>query len=216
MDQLKNINIYSYLALGDSYTIGEGVPFEDNFPSRTVELLKEEGILFEAPEIVAKTGWTTSELLDGISDAELRDEYDFVSLLIGVNNQYRCLDIADFSEEFEILLHEALEFTGDRTERVVVLSIPDWSVTPFAKINLPDKTNRDITIARKEIEVYNAVCALICRKYKIDFIDITPGTQLAGDNPDMLVADGLHPSAKVYASWAETLSEHFKRKILTP
>lgn len=124
---------HSLLCLGDSYTIGEGVPLHQSFPYQTVQLLRSEGAHFHAPEIVAKTGWTSFELAEHILHTRLNDHYDFVTLLIGVNNQYRGLSVDDFKPDFEFLLKKAIHFAHNDVNRVIVLSIPDWSATPFAK-----------------------------------------------------------------------------------
>ena len=123
---------YTYLALGDSYTIGEGLPMQDNFPYQTVQLLSESGYSVEIPTIVAKTGWTTDELQRAIGSHILQTRYDFVSLLIGVNNQYRGTGLEEYAKQFEELLQQAIQFAGN-SSHVFVFSIPDWGVTPFAE-----------------------------------------------------------------------------------
>ncbi len=124
---------YSYLALGDSYTIGENVPIYDSFPYKTVQLLRKAGYSFYAPEIVAKTGWTTDELQTGIASNKLLPQYDIVSLLIGVNNQYRARSLQEYTQQFEALLQQAIGFANNKHTHVFVLSIPDWGVTPLPK-----------------------------------------------------------------------------------
>jgi len=126
---------YKYLALGDSYTIGEQVPLHDSFPYQTIQILREvhgNKHEFHAPEIIAKTGWTTDELDAQIIQTQFLSEYDFVSLLIGVNNQYRGRSVENYKSEFHALLKKAIQFAGHRSNRVFVLSIPDWGITPFA------------------------------------------------------------------------------------
>ena len=122
---------FTYLALGDSYTIGESVALHQSFPYQTVQLLRKNGLHFHAPEIVAQTGWTSFELAEHLLHTSLNDTYDFVTLLIGVNNQYRGLGIEDYHNNFEFLLKKSLHYTSDKPERVIVLSIPDWTATPF-------------------------------------------------------------------------------------
>ncbi len=129
---MNNSNQKNYLALGDSYTIGESVPIAESFPYQTVQLLRKAGYFFQAPEIIAKTGWTTDELQQGIKNSRLLPAYDIVSLLVGVNNQYRERSSAEYSADFENLLENAIRFANGKRDRVYVLSIPDWSVTPFA------------------------------------------------------------------------------------
>jgi lysophospholipase L1-like esterase len=197
---------YNYLALGDSYTIGESVPLAENFPSQTVQLLRKNGFNFNDPEIVAKTGWTTDELQTAISNHHFKLRYDFVSLLIGVNNQYRGRSVAEYATEFESLLKQAIQFAGNDTSHVVVLSIPDWGVAPFAA-----SSNRE-KIA-EEIDGYNAANKEINLKYKVHYIDITPGTRQAATDNTLLAADGLHYSGKEYKRWAEEVVEYFKPRM---
>lgn len=187
--------IYTYLALGDSYTIGEKVAPEENFPNQVVQLLLQEKLDFRMPDIVAKTGWTTDELQAGIEKANLKKDYDFVSLLIGVNNQYRGKKVADYIPEFETLLRQAIAFTGNKPEKVIVLSIPDWSVTPFA-----DGSNRKKIAS--EIDEFNKANKEIADKYKVHYIDITPGSRKAAKDSSLLAEDELHPSGKEYKRWA--------------
>lgn len=187
---------YTLLALGDSYTIGEKVPAKENFPNQAVHILREKGFDFKSPKIVAKTGWTTDELQTGIKKTRFRKHYDFVTLLIGVNNQYRGRKAADYIPEFESLLKQAIQFAGNDTSHVIVLSIPDWGITPFAK-------GRDSKRIAAEINEYNAANKLITLKYNVQYIDITPGTREASADPSLLTTDGLHPSGKEYARWAE-------------
>lgn len=190
---------YSYLALGDSYTIGEGVPVYENFPYQTVQLLRKAGYNLYAAEIVAKTGWTTDELQTGIATSHLLVNYDLVSLLIGVNNQYRGRSIPEYAQQFEALLQQAIDYAGKQADHVFVLSIPDWGVTPFAN-------GRDgITIAQ-EIDAFNAVNKMLAEKYAVNYIDITPGTRLAAHDTSLLAADQLHYSQKEHALWAMKLA----------
>lgn len=190
---------YSYLALGDSYTIGEGLPIYESFPYQTVQLLRKAGHSLYAAEIVAKTGWTTDELQTGINNSRLLASYDMVSLLIGVNNQYRGRSLEEYTQQFEALLQQAIGFAGKQSAHVFVLSIPDWGVTPFAN------GKNSATIAH-EIDAFNAVNRFIAEKYSVNYIDITPGTRLAANDPSLLAADQLHPSGKEYGRWAEKLS----------
>ena len=190
--------VYSYLALGDSYTIGEGVPIYESFPYLTVQGLRKAGYTLYAAEIVAQTGWTTDELQAGISNSRLLPSYDLVSLLIGVNNQYRGRSLPEYTQQFEALLQQAIAFAGHQATHVFVLSIPDWGVTPFAK----EKNSATIT---HEIDSFNAVNRLFAEKYAVHYIDITPGSRLAAHDPSLLAADQLHPSGKEYALWAAKL-----------
>ena len=197
---------YSYLALGDSYTIGESVPLTDNFPNQTVSLVKSGGVDFKPAEIVAQTGWTTDELQNRINNYTFKPPYDIVTLLIGVNNQYRGRSVENYKPEFEKLLKQAIQFAGNKADHVIVLSIPDWGVTPFA-------SGRDRDQIASEIDAYNAANKLISDQYKVHYIDITPWTREAANDISLLANDGLHPSAKEYKRWAEKLSEKIKAII---
>ena len=189
-----------YLALGDSYTIGESVPLEKNFPHQVAALLRKEKINIEDPAIVAKTGWTTDELQDQLSRVRLAVPFDFVTLLIGVNNQYRGRSEKEYAQQFEELLQQAIGYAADKPNHVIVLSIPDWGVTPFAK-------DRDKDKIAQEIDAFNAINKKIAKKYKVHYIDITPSTREAANDKTLVADDGLHPSAKDYARWAENVKE---------
>lgn len=199
-------NTYTYLALGDSYTIGEKVKNTENFPNQVVTLLREKGLEFKEPIIVAKTGWTTDELQAGIKKAKLQQHYDFVTLLIGVNNQYREREVADYIPQFESLLKKALTYTHNNPRHVIVLSIPDWGVTPFAE-------GRDRKQIASQIDEYNAANKLVAEKYKVHYINITPGTREAANDKELLAADGLHPSGKEYAKWAKEVAAIIKSEL---
>ena len=195
----------AYLALGDSYTIGESLPLEDNFPHQTVALLRKKGISITAPEIVAKTGWTTDELMDAITKRSLKSSYDYVSLLIGVNNQYRGRDIVIYQKEFDQLLQQAIQFAGGNPEHVYVLSIPDWGATPFAE-------GRDRAKITSEIDQFNVANLKIAQQYKVHYIEITAGTREAKQDLSLVAEDKLHPSKKEYARWADKLSRAIEQR----
>ncbi len=197
---------FSYLALGDSYTIGESVPLHEGFPYQVVQRLRKKGLHFHAPEVVAKTGWTSFELADHILHTQLNEHYDFVSLLIGVNNQYRGLSVSDFTTDFEYLLKKAIYFAGNKPEKVIVLSIPDWGVTPFA-------AERDAATIAKEIDAFNKVCEDTVKKLGGHFIDITTQTRLAKNDESLLASDKLHYSAKSHAVWAEKVASMIERNL---
>lgn len=189
-----------YLALGDSYTIGESVPETERWPNQLARLLEtslrsggiEGGI---EVTIIARTGWTTSELWQGIQDEDVEPPYDLVSLLIGVNNQYRGYDINEYREEFKFLLEKSIEYADGKPDRVIVLSIPDWGVTPFA-------TGRDRAQISAEINAFNAVNLDESQKAGVHYVDVTPVSREAVNNPSLIAGDGLHPSAEMYAEWA--------------
>jgi lysophospholipase L1-like esterase len=216
----------SYLALGDSYTIGEGVTADARWTHQLSAALRGEGIALHDPRTIARTGWTTDELsaaLDAFDVAvvgaasaaspcfsavpnELAAEaaptklrpYDLVSLAIGVNNQYRGRDASNYREEFEALLLRAIGFAGGRAERVVVLSIPDWGATRFGA-----GSGRDLARVSAELDAYNAAARAICDRLGAAFVDITPLSREHGDDGAMLAADGLHPGPAMYARWAQ-------------
>ena len=188
-----------FLALGDSYTIGESVPVYQSFPYQTVQLLRKNGMAVHAAEIVAKTGWTTDELMAGIGKTVFEKEYDIVTLLIGVNNQYRGKPADAYAIEFETLLNKAIAFAAGKKKQVFVLSIPDWGATPFAE-------GRDRKKIATEIDVFNSINKKITEARGIKYISITEGTREAPSNPQLVAKDGLHPSGDDYARWAEKLS----------
>ena len=197
---------YSYLALGDSYTIGEQVPFAENFPNQTVQILSSSGLAFYAAEIIAKTGWTTDELSNAIKNTSILEKYDIVSLLIGVNNQFRGRSATEFKTEFEHLLQKAIQFSGNRPYRVVVLSIPDWGVTPFAE-------GRDKKQTADEIDVYNDICKRSATAFKTHFINITTSHREDGNKTEFLASDGLHPSGKEYKKWAAEFADVISKAL---
>ena len=186
----------SYLALGDSYTIGEGVPEFGRWPVQLARSLRNDGIPMSEPRIVAQTGWSTDELDAAIDTALVFPEYDLVSLLIGVNNQYRGRDAEEYRVQFAGLLERAIHFAQGRRERVLVLSIPDWGVTPFGQAS-----GRDTARIAAELDAYNAAAAAECARRGVAFVDITAASRSPGDPPDRLAPDGLHPSARAYADW---------------
>ena len=200
---------YSYLALGDSYTIGQSVEASENFPNQIYRLLKDQSLDFEPARIVATTGWTTDELDRGITEAKnngtLLSSYNFVSLLIGVNDQYRGRSVDSYKPAFEDLLKRAIHLAGDSTAHVVVISIPDWGVTPFAN-------GRDRDKIAKEIDAYNLANKQISQRYNVEYIDITPWTREAASDLSLIATDGLHPSGKEYKRWAERIADFFKKR----
>ncbi len=185
-----------YLALGDSYTIGEGVEPDGRWPVQLARALREEGLPLGDPWIIATTGWTTDELSEAIDAAEPLGTFDFVSLLIGVNNQYRGRAVDEYRVQFDALLARATGFAAGRSGRVLVLSIPDWGVTPFAV-----QSGRDRDLVAAELDAYNAAARDACAARGIAFVDITPASRALGGAQAMLADDGLHPSAAMYAEW---------------
>lgn len=185
-----------FLALGDSYTIGEGVPAAERWPSQLVRTLRERGVSIADPELVAQTAWTTDELSDAIDGVNPRGPYDMVSLLIGVNDQYRSRPVAGFAAEFTALVARAIAFAGGAPGRLLVLSIPDWGATPFA-------AGRDRTLIAREIEEYNQAARAIAGAAGARWADVTESSRAMLAEPHLVTADGLHPTGEMYRRWAE-------------
>lgn len=197
--QDTTVKIFTYLALGDSYTIGQSVPEDDRFPNQAARLLATDGITVAPPRIIAKTGWTTDELEAALGNANVTDTFSIVTLLIGVNNQYRGRSVSEYKTEFTRLLKQAIHFAGDHADRVVVLSIPDWSTVPFA-------VGRDTQQIAADIDAFNAVNKNVSKKFKVHYINITPDTRKAAQDPSLVASDGLHYSGKGMAVWAGKLA----------
>ena len=189
-----------FLALGDSYTIGEGVAEDGRWPVQLASRLRERGVPIAAPEIVARTGWTTDELGAAMDAHAFRPPYALVTLLIGVNNQYRGRDLADYRNEFRTLLERAIALAGQRPQHVIVVSIPDWGVTRFGR-----GSGRDTGRIARELDAYNAANAEIAKMLHVGYADVTDLSRAGADRADMLVGDGLHPSAAMYAQWARRM-----------
>ncbi|MBD0259674.1 MAG: SGNH/GDSL hydrolase family protein [Cytophagales bacterium] len=189
---------YSFLSLGDSYTIGESVAEQDRWSVQLAALLREKGVDVAPPDVIARTGWTTAELAEAIQKSGNAKTYDLVSLLIGVNDQYRGQPLDRYRAELRELLQTAIRFARGRPDRVIVLSIPDWGVTPFAK-------DRDRAKIAAEIDAFNAVCREEAEKAGMRFCDITPLTRQVHNDPAQVASDGLHYSGKHHRRWAETV-----------
>ncbi len=194
MKQSDKNDTLTYLALGDSYTIGEGVSEKASYPVLLQDSLTASGIDSLDVQIVARTGWTTDELREALDSAQLRPPYDLVTLLIGVNNQYRGRTPESYRPEFVNLLQRAVEYAGGNSEKVIVLSIPDWGVTPFAR-------GRDREQISLEIDAYNAINREESEKAGVAWVDVTPVSREATANPELLASDGLHPSGLMYRLW---------------
>lgn len=200
---------HTLLCLGDSYTIGESVIARENFPNQVIELLRQSKYEFEDAQIIAKTGWTTDELQDAINESQVKESYDFVTLLIGVNNQYRGRSVDEYIPQFESLLKQAIHFANGNPDHVIVLSIPDWGITPFAR-SVPGSSQTQIST---EIDSFNSANKNITESYKVNYLDITPSTRQALDDQSLLAPDGLHPSGKEYAIWAAKVSAIVKSRL---
>ena len=196
-------NAKSYLALGDSYTIGQSVAANERFPAQTVALLKQQGINIAEPVYIAQTGWTTGNLQNAIATQNPSPTYDVVSLLIGVNDQYQRMDTGGYAVRFTQLLEKSIQLAKGKKTNVFVLSIPDYSVTPFVAAG--DKPR-----VRMEIDRFNAINKRITTAYGISYTDITPSTREAENNPALIASDGLHPSGLEYRKWAEMLAPKMK------
>lgn len=200
INPVKSSEPIRYLALGDSYTIGESVPSDQNFPAQLVDLLRVSGVRVSSNKIIAQTGWTTTNLKTAIEAAGLKDTFNLVSLLIGVNNQYQRKDINLYIQEFEQLAERAVAFAGGKKENVFVLSIPDYGYTPFGK-------NNQETIST-EIDNYNAINRRLAAEMGLKYYDITPISRRGLSEPDLVAGDGLHPSAKMYKEWVDVIMNY--------
>ncbi|UOQ99052.1 SGNH/GDSL hydrolase family protein [Hymenobacter sp. 5317J-9] len=188
----------SYLALGDSYTIGEGAAAADRWPTQLAGLLTAQGLAVATPDYIARTGWTTAELQAAIADAKPASSYELVSLLIGVNNQYRGQSLTQYRAEFRALLQQAIGFAGGRSSRVVVLSIPDWGQSPFGQ-----RQGRDPVAIGLEIDQFNAAAQDECRQAHVACVNITDLTRAAAGTSRQFTSDGLHYSGLQMRLWAE-------------
>ncbi len=193
-----------YLALGDSYTIGEALNVEDSWPMQWVHALRANGIDVADPGIIAKTGWTTDELADALDEAEsnntMSPPYDLVSLSIGVNNQYRERNSENYHDEFSSLLKRAIAYAGNKNSHVFVVSIPDWGITEFGQ-----KSGRDLAQIARELDTYNQINREVSKQAGVHWVDISKVTREVGADPEFYAEDGLHPSRALYALWVKEL-----------
>lgn len=200
------LSAQDYLALGDSYTIGESVLESERWPNQLAEVLKGTTLEVETVTIIAKTGWTTAELINGIESKKNTNQYDLVSLLIGVNNQYRGQSLERFETELIQLIKTALKYSKNGAQGVFLVSIPDWGVTPFAK-------DRDVKKIALEIQAFNKVIQKQANEFKLPFIDITSISKEAKTDLSLLAPDELHPSGKMYNFWVQKIK---KELLKTP
>lgn len=196
----------TFLALGDSYTIGQSVEEAERYPVQLAKLLTKDGILVDQPQIIARTGWTTDELAKGIAAANPKGPYDLVTLLIGVNNQFRGRSEDEYKTQFDALLKQAIGFAGGDAKKVVVFSIPDWGVTPFAK-------GTNAAKVAKEIDRFNAINKEATEKAGAKYVDVTPVSRKAATDPTLLAKDGLHPSGSMYAEWCKLALDEAKKAL---
>jgi lysophospholipase L1-like esterase len=190
----------SFLALGDSYTIGEGLPETGRWPVQLAAHLHAQGIAIEGPQVIARTGGTTDELSAAMDDAALHPPYALVTLLIGVNNQYRGRPLDEYRAQFGTLLARAVTLAGHDARRVIVVSIPDWGVTPFAR-----GEGRDALQVAQQIDAFNAAAREAADEAHARFVDVT-GLSRAPDVRGLLTADGLHPSGEQYQRWTDAIA----------
>lgn len=191
-----------YLALGDSYTIGESVAPEERWPVQLAQQLRQQGKDVEGPTIIATTGWRTDNLQNGMTIARLQPEYDLVSLLIGVNNQYQGRPLAQYQTEFEALLREAIRLARGNKANVFVVSIPDYGYTPFGQ-------PRQQKISR-ELDAFNEANRALTEQLGVTYIYITDISRQGLQDPALVAADGLHPSGKMYGLWVARILETWK------
>ena len=200
-----------FLALGDSYTIGEGVAEGERWPAQLVARLRAEGLDLGHPRLVATTGWTTDELASAMQAQPLDPPYDLVSLGIGVNNQYRGRDAANYRSEFADLLDRAIALAGGRPQRVLVVSIPDWGVTRFGAAS-----GRDVAQIARGLDAFNAINREESRRRHVHWADVCAASRRAGAAAEMLAEDGLHPSGRQYARWLDTLLPAARAALSSP
>ncbi len=195
----------SFLALGDSYTVGQGISPQENWPSQLIESLRDGGWQVDAPRVVAGTGWTADELLAALDLERMSRSFDLVSLMIGVNNQYRGGSyLSRFVPDLESLLRSAIGYSGNRPQVVVVLSIPDWGQSPFA-------ADHDRSTIATEIDQLNLQLSAACTRYRVNFVDVTEISRQAAEREGMFATDGLHPSAAQYRLWLPAIQEAVRR-----
>lgn len=194
-----------YLALGDSYTDATAELRKNGWPQQLTMYLAKKNVTFGEPKIVAGPGWTSGKLIEEIKNAELQPPYDLVSLMIGVNNQYRELSIGTFAEELNILIEKSISLAGNHPEKVILISIPDWGVTPFAKLKNKSKI-------AKEIKEFNTIIEKQAKKMNITYIDVTPSSRNMEVNKNLIASDSLHPSKRMYQVWAKKMSKVLLKK----
>lgn len=200
---------FRLLALGDSYTIGQGVEASARWPSQLSERRNGEGMAMSSPEIIARTGWTTRQLLEALDVQKPSGPYDIVTLFIGVNNQFQGRELQEYREEIATLIDRAIALTGGEPSRVMVLSIPDWSHTPFAR----DQNRVQIS---REIDLFNSANREETERAAVTYVDITPVSREASTDHDLVAGDGLHPSEKMYSRWVDVILPEARAMLRSP
>lgn len=194
----------SYLALGDSYTIGESVPTTANFPYQLADSISKSGKAYVSPVIIARTGWRTDQLMEAIESAHLENKYDLVTLLIGVNNEFQGRSIGEYETDFKLLCKKSIELAGNKKKRVIVLSIPDYGFTPYGKANQPRIS--------EQIDSFNASNKRIADSLGLAYVNVTEISRRGLKEPDLVAEDGLHPGMKMYALWVKEIRRKMKDK----
>lgn len=197
------MHIYTYLTLGGSFTVGEDVQLNKSFPYQVVELLRKKGYSFNAPEIIAKTGWTTDELKNAVNSSVLLSKYDFVSLLIGANDQFSERSAVEYKQQLEELVNKTIELASGKKDHVIIMSIPDYSPSSSKWM--------DTGIILKEIEVFNGINKALSIQYKVQYVDVTASSKETRSDDLLITKSGLHSSEKEYSKWAEKIVE-----VITP
>ena len=195
----SSVSKFSFLALGDSYTIGEGVEESKRWPNQFIEIAYEKGLYFEKPKIIAQTGWKTYDLLNAINETNFTKKYDYVSLLIGVNNQFNSRSIYEFEEDLDKIM-DKIDIVRKNNGSTIIISIPDWGYTPFA-----ESYNRD-TISY-EINLFNKSLKNFADKNDIKYVDVTEISRKTLNEDDLLASDNLHPNGLMYFEWAKKIYE---------
>ncbi|MBU2019311.1 MAG: SGNH/GDSL hydrolase family protein [Bacteroidetes bacterium] len=201
----KNLNAVSYLALGDSYTIGESVDENLRWPNQLVTWLRKEGIAINDAEIIAKTGWRADQTLAAAQEKISSEKFDLISILVGVNNQYQKKSMVEFETDFRKLIDFSILHAKKGKSSIFVLSIPDYGVTPFAGKKGPSIS--------KDLEKWNAKIKELCLELNIEYHDITPISQLAKNQPNLIAQDGLHPSGKMYTEWVDLIVKSVRKQL---
>ena len=187
-----------YLALGDSYTIGESVAAGDRWPMQLAAKLRQESVDMSDPVIIARTGWTTGDLANAMDKANLKEEFDLVTLMIGVNNQFQGKSEEEYRGQFGQLLKRSIDLAKGDVKHVIVLSIPDWTVTPFG-------AHYDVKRMSAEVDRFNVICREKTAKTAAVYVDVTPMSRQVASQADLVAEDGLHPSGKQYAAWVSLI-----------